>query len=262
MQANFNLSRDRDNQLRCWSYRNDRCVIQFHSLIEIYMVDDGEMEMMVNGKKATLKAGEFSVALSYDTHMYRTPTASSSSVILIPPHLCEEFLSLTKEKRIVDPFVRDPAVYAQLRHCWRVLREKGLSDITRKGYIYVILGILAEHLSFEETDGPKDTDLASRILFYFADKFRTEITPSSVAKDLGYSQAYLARYFKSCFGITMGTYLTLLRLKNALTLMNEGKHEVTYCAFESGFTSMRTFYRVFREEMGCSPKEYLEKREA
>lgn len=262
MQANFNICRERDNQLRCWSYRNDRCVIQFHSLIEIYMVDEGEMEMMVGGKRAILKAGELSVALSYDTHMYRTPTASRSSVILIPPHLCEEFVSLTKGKRIVDPFVRDPEVYARLKHYYRALREEGVSEIRRTGYVYVVLGILAECLTFEDVSAPADTGLASRILFYIAENFRSEITPSSVAKEMGYSQAYLSRYFKSCFGITMGSYLMMMRLKNALMLLREGKHEITYCAMESGFTSMRTFYRAFHEEMGCSPKEYMERQKA
>jgi len=28
----------------------------------------------------------------------------------------------------------------------------------------------------------------------------------------------------------------------------------------SGFRSVRTFYRAFRETFGCSPKEYLEKK--
>ena len=36
------------------------------------------------------------------------------------------------------------------------------------------------------------------------------------------------------------------------------KHDITYCATESGFSSMRTFYRVFREEFSCSPRAYLQ----
>ena len=52
-------------------------------------------------------------------------------------------------------------------------------------------------------------------------------------------------------------YLTIVRLKNALMLMYEKKHSITYCALESGFSSVRTFYRAFSEEFACSPKEYI-----
>lgn len=262
MKPSFNIVRERDNQLHCYCYKNDKCLFQFHSQIEIYMVDEGEMEITVNGKKRMLHAGEISVALSYDTHMYRTPQSSRSSVFLIPPDLCDDFVRLTKGKRIVDPFVTDRLVYNRLRHYHSALRDPDIGPIRRRGYVYVVLGILAECLRFERVDKPTDTDLASRVLFYVDENFRSDISPSSVAKEFGYSQAYLSRYFKACFGITLGTYLTVRRLKNALILMRDGKQEVTYCAMESGFASMRTFYRVFHEEFGCSPKEYLQQQKA
>jgi AraC-like DNA-binding protein len=40
-------------------------------------------------------------------------------------------------------------------------------------------------------------------------------------------------------------------------LMREKRMSITDCAMESGFGSLRTFYRVFEEEFGCSPHEYL-----
>jgi len=52
-------------------------------------------------------------------------------------------------------------------------------------------------------------------------------------------------------------YVNILRLRNALLLMKNRKHTHTYCALESGFPSVRTFYRVFQSEMHCSPREYL-----
>ena len=100
------------------------------------------------------------------------------------------------------------------------------------------------------------------MLFFVGEKFRTDITPASVAQEFGYSQAYISRYFKACFGITLGAYLTVLRIKNALLMMREGKYEITRCAMESGFKSMRTFYRAFHEEFGCSPKEYMDNQKA
>jgi AraC-like DNA-binding protein len=49
-----------------------------------------------------------------------------------------------------------------------------------------------------------------------------------------------------------------MRLRNAIMLMNEGE-SITYCILESGFSSANTFYRTFKSEFGCSPKEYIKK---
>ena len=59
------------------------------------------------------------------------------------------------------------------------------------------------------------------------------------------------------YGISQ--YITMVRLKHAVVLMQDEKHSITYCALESGFNSMRSFYRAFAKEFGCSPKEYIEK---
>ena len=113
-QPKFNIERERNNHLFFKTYRNDKCLFQFHSQIEIYFVDEGEMEMLVGGKARTLHAGELSLALSYDTHAYKTPTFSRSSALLIPAHLCEDFLVLTKGKKLVSPFITDLDTYTTL----------------------------------------------------------------------------------------------------------------------------------------------------
>ena len=55
----------------------------------------------------------------------------------------------------------------------------------------------------------------------------------------------------------MNKCITNLKLKNVLMLMYERKHSITYCAMESGFASMRTFYNAFYREFGKTPKEYF-----
>ena len=259
MQPIFNIERDRKNELRCFRYRNDKCLFQFHSQIEIYFVNEGEMEMFVGGKYQTLKAGDVSVALSYDTHMYKTPAASRSAVILIPTGLCEEFLQEIKGKRLKTPFITDPAVGEELRRYFEILRSEELSHVRKIGYLYIILGLIVEHIGLEDATEPIDTELASQVLFYISENYRSEVTPASVAEHFGYSQSYLSRYFKACFNITLGKYITIVKLKSAEKLMREGKNDITYCAMESGFSSMRTFYRAFHNEFGCSPKEYMER---
>ncbi len=258
MRARFNIERERDNHLFYKSYQNDKCLFQFHSQIEIYFVDKGEMEMLVGGKSQTLHAGEISVALSYDTHAYKTPTSSASSALLIPSHLCEDFATATKGRRLVSPFITDPEVCRTIKRYYEELKLETSSRLKQLGYVYLILGCILENKELEDANTPLDTDLSSKILFFLTENYKNDITPVSVANHLGYSQSYISRYFKSCFGITLGKYLTVVKLKNAIMLMHEGKKDITYCALESGFTSMRTFYRAFHSEFGCSPKEYME----
>ena len=257
MQARFNIERDRANKLFTRSYKNDFCLVQFHSQLEIYLVDDGEMELFVGGKLGVLSRGQVSVALSYVPHAYKTPDSSRSSVLLIPPYMCEEFIAAAKGKRLADPFITDPAVCEQIRHCYSLIKEPGISRIRQIGYIYVILGIIMENVKFDELDEQLDTDLGSRILFYIDENYRSGITPATISSHFGYSQSYISRYFRGCFGITLCKYLTVVKLRSAIMLMHEGKYDVTYCALESGFSSMRTFYRAFHNEFGCSPKDFV-----
>ena len=79
------------------------------------------------------------------------------------------------------------------------------------------------------------------------------------AAKFGYNSSYLSRSFSKTFGISFNKYLTMLRLREAILLMRSGEMNVTECALESGFGSMRSFYRAFREEFGCTPKEYFDK---
>ena len=130
------------------------------------------------------------------------------------------------------------------------------------GYIYVILGILTEHIELESTREPIDTQLSAQLLFYINENYKNNITLSTLSSHLGYNPSYLSRYFKSCFNIGINQYITAVRLKNAIMLLRENKYNVTYCALESGFNSTRTFYRAFFNEFHCSPIAYLSQLQA
>lgn len=262
MQAKFNIDRERHNKLFYKEYTCDACVIQFHSHIELYFVDEGEMDFVVNNHHRVLKAGEMSVALSYDTHAYRTPEFSRSSVFIIPIYMCESFVNATKHKKTSCPFITDKQTVKRIKSYISELKEEGVNEIMQLGYIHIILGLIMNNVFFESSDRPVDAELSSRLLFYINENFKNDLSLSTVAAEFGYNKSYISRYFKSCFNIGFNQYLAAIRLKNALLLMNEKKHSFTHCALESGFTSMRTFYRIFENEFHCSPKEYLSKTES
>ena len=260
MQAEFGLKREHNNPLYYNSCKNDSGAFHFHSQIELYFIDEGEMEVLINDRRSVLKAGEMSVALSFVPHGYATPKESKSTYVVIPTHMCNEFVAATRDKRVENPFIYDKQTVARIRHCYEMMRRPGINDIEKQGYIYVMLGVIMEQLSFESSHSSFAPELSSKILLYISDNYKSGITPGDVAEHFGYSQSHISRYFRSCFNITLVKYITIIRLKNAILLMHEGKHNITYCALESGFASMRTFYRAFYDEFGCSPKEYMGKK--
>ena len=259
MQANFNIDRERNNHLFYKAYTNDKCIFQFHSQIELYFVDEGEMEFVVNNHRRVLQAGEMSVALSYDSHAYRTPDHSRSSVFIIPIYMCEAFINATRNKKATYPFILDKDIVRKIKEYITELQSESINEIKQTGYIHLILGIILENIFFESSENTIDTALSSRLLFYINENFNQDLSLDTLSSEMGLHKTYISKYFKECFNVGFNQYLTSIRLKNALILMNDGKHSITDCAMESGFNSMRTFYRVFSKEFGCTPKEYIEK---
>jgi AraC-like DNA-binding protein len=160
-------------------------------------------------------------------------------------------------KHAVHPFMREPAAMKKIRDAVWELKRKDLNAIEQTGYLHVILGTVLRYISFENGGPDENTDLPARILLYVNKHFKEELSTEQIAHAMGYSSNYLAERFRSGFHIGISRYINTVRLKNALTLLREKKKNITECAMESGFSSLRTFYRVFTEEIGCTPREYL-----
>lgn len=255
----LNIAREKTNQLTFKTYKNDFCNFQFHSQIEIYAVKEGEMNMLVDGKQKTLKSGELLVALSYSGHDYRTPQYSRSFAIIIPTNLCEEFMQEIDGKKLKSPFFDDKELFDKIETCYNAIKDENTSIIKKHGLVNVVLGLILENGEFVDCNASESNKLISKILVYVNENYKSDISPNDVSQHFGYSQSYISRAFKLCVGITLIRYITILRLHNAVALMNESGNNISFCALESGFDSIRTFYRAFRNEFGCSPRDYLKR---
>jgi transcriptional regulator GlxA family with amidase domain len=67
------------------------------------------------------------------------------------------------------------------------------------------------------------------------------------------SPAHFARSFRDAFGVPPHRYLLTRRLERAKTLLRDTELPITDIAFQTGWKSLGTFGRIFRDVTGESP---------
>jgi transcriptional regulator GlxA family with amidase domain len=76
-----------------------------------------------------------------------------------------------------------------------------------------------------------------------------------LARVSGVSEAHFARSFKEAFGIPPHRYLLTRRIERATALLRDTDLPITEIAFQTGYSSLGTFGRTFRDVTGDSPGE-------
>ena len=83
-----------------------------------------------------------------------------------------------------------------------------------------------------------------------------ELSLDDVAAFAGFSRYYFSRSFKKQTGYFFKDYLCQKRLQVAMELLTRTELSMREVASRSGFGSVATFNRAFREKNGCTPSKY------
>lgn len=77
-----------------------------------------------------------------------------------------------------------------------------------------------------------------------------------LAQVSGVSVAYLARGFKRAFGLPPHRYLLTRRVEQAIALLRDTELPITDIAYATGWQSLGTFGRIFRDVTGGQPRRH------
>jgi len=83
------------------------------------------------------------------------------------------------------------------------------------------------------------------------------VSGEHLARELNISAGYLARVFKTEVGVSLVEYRNRLRIERFLRLVERGGGNLYEAAIEAGFGSYAQFHRVFRRQVGTTPREYV-----
>lgn len=127
---------------------------------------------------------------------------------------------------------------------------------------YVRLSTTRFDLPSDTLSHSQDPDLLRRLLRAKdrIDAASHESWPvSRLARVSGVSQAHFARAFKQAFGVPPHRYLLTRRIERAIALLRDTELPITEIAFRTGWESLGTFGRTFRDVTGESPSANRER---
>lgn len=230
----------------------------FHSNIELTYVIEGEITAVVKGDRITMTEGDLYFTLGYESHGFQMTENSSCYVLMIPEFMVKSFKSYLGTQVFNSNYLPKNEKSPVIKRCLNDLMNE-LHPLTKKGYLYIILGILLEKLELTESKVKKEPPTVSKLLKFLEDNFLYNIKVDDLAKAMGYSSSYISSMFNASFDCSFNKYLNTLRARHGAYLFSQGQRNILEVALSSGFNSLRTFNRAFREEFDMAPREYIQK---
>ena len=230
-----------------------------HNALELVLITKGKAKAIRDGGEVCLDKGDLFLAFPGQIHGYRDSQNVTAYVLIVPtvPFL-EPFRAVLEHQKPIDPVIsvknwQDTSIDTLLQ---MALYDKDHPDKkVMQGYIMAIVGKLLPLLSLRERSAG-DTDSLRELLLYINDHFREPISRRDIAEAVGYNESYISHMFADTLHTTLTEYLNGLRLEEATRLLRDTDRTVSQIATQVGFGSLRSFNRVFLEQIGTTPREY------
>lgn len=99
----------------------------------------------------------------------------------------------------------------------------------------------------------------NQLLDYIDAHYMEDLNLEELASSTGFSKYHFSRLFKQYTDFTFCDYICHRRLKVAEELLAQPDLSITEVALQSGFPSISTFNRLFKQQKQCTPSEYRAK---
>jgi len=263
---------------RLWDSSLQNFSFHWHELLEIIYVLEGKISVSVDGRIFEARRGDITVVNSGMVHGFFSPEPETVITIFqFGLELFDQSLvdlrDRTGQKLVFDrkTFIsrdEDGELHQKLEHLLLSIRreyyerEEGF-HMAIKSRLYELALVFLRELPVK-TPIPKDVvkhnynhQILERVFsFIHSNSDNPEISLEHAAGAAALSKFYFTRFFKEQTGQTFHTYLSQVRISRAKEFLTESDLPIIEIAYLSGFSSLKTFNRLFKTFTGVSPSTY------
>ena len=229
-----------------------------HPQLELICLEEGSCEAVVDHRRYRVEAGQILTVFPNQLHAYFEKTPAKGYVVILTAELFPELHELLQGKLPKDPVISTESTGMDVTKLLANIRSKlkqgsALGETVAKGWLLALLGEICSQMDFADKSGEAAT--VKRILHYCMEHYTEPFTLEDMARDLYVSKYYICHVFRQRFNTSLKEFVNQLRLEAACAELKKGT-PITESAYASGFSSLRTFNRIFGNYMGMTPREY------
>ncbi len=229
-----------------------------HEYSEVLYVRDGCMTMHLNGEKKIVNAGEIAFIFPNQAHEYTNETDCYTWCAVFSNDYLYSFFRLYSDKTPLCSVIR---ANSQMTDALLSLQKTDKDDIVRiTGLLHLLFSEFVKNTSFSEKRG-SENELYNSAINYISANFRYDFSLSDMAKALGYHEKYLSSELHLLTKMNFRAFLSTYRIDHAKRLLRTTGLNISEIALDSGYSSINTFNRVFKQTVGITPSEYRKKRD-
>ena len=239
-----------------------------HQFCELEMVLEGEIEITVDGKTYTARAGDIAVISPFRMHAFHTPKYVKQLICVFSNAFISDFLPIAELCKD-----REAYVFHASEPLWSYLVGSGFQDTRTKlvfdenkdhDYIHKLRStfylIISEFFNTVPVMSSSSIDnTLAKILIYMSENYEKDLKLTTVGAALGYSPKYVSNCLRAIPGHGFRSLLNSIRIEHAkIALVNTDKNNLEI-AYDCGFVSESSFHRAFLDNVGIPPKRYRQK---
>lgn len=249
----------------------------WHSALEIIMPMENWYDATIDDKDYHVLPGEILIIPSGALHSLSAPQTGSRFIFLFDVSSIATLHGFSQIESIFTPpqcisKATHPQIYDDVYQLLMQMRndyfsEKDFAELSIFALLLNLLVIIGTNhlnsLNFLSSMRPAKqrayTNKFNTVIEYIDTHYMYDLCLDDVAAAADFSKFHFSRLFKQYTGFTFCDYIRHRKIKAAEELLNQSDLTVTEIAMQSGFVSLSTFNRVFRQLKHCSPTEYREK---
>ncbi len=251
-------------------YTNISFIAHWHREIELIYVDSGCAEIHVTDDTIHAKTGDLVICDSGDIHYCNTHTEDSvldfllfDTGILSSQYQYHSFMSHLVSKKDMDRSGLSVILSVLLHTIDEELSARHLfyQDIIRSDIrsfwcrMLRILPCSSTATAMQDRRKNMLSDFQS-LLTFLEDHCNGDITLDDAAEMMNFSPSHFSKLFKQLTGSGFVRYLNIIRISKAAELLTTTDDRIIDISLMCGFSSIRTFNRVFTGLTGYTPSAY------